>query len=98
MTAPDPKYGVVDLSWSVEAIPGNASSTIILNGTVQEVYQQLNDTTPDYMDLLNKYLASHASMDSQDTIRSMGGAMDDRRECGYCNVCTKRWARKYLHI
>lgn len=82
---------MIDLSWAVQAIPGNESSTIFLNGTVQEVYQQLNDTNPDYMNLLNKYWASNPSMKSPDSTRSMG-AMDDR----YYKVCTKRWGRKYI--
>lgn len=85
---------MVDLSWAVETIPGNTSSTVILNGTVQEVYQQLEDMNPDYMDLLNNYSASHPSMPSQDVLRSIG-SMDDRPDCGYCNVCTKRWPRTY---
>jgi hypothetical protein len=85
---------VVDASFAVETIPGNASSTIILNGTVQEVYQQLHEANPDYMDLLNKYWASNPSMTSPDTLRSLE-SMDDRGDCGYCKVCTKRWQRKY---
>jgi hypothetical protein len=52
---------VVDPSWAVKTIPGNASSTMILNGTLQEVYRQLNDTNPNYMDLLDRYWASRAS-------------------------------------
>ncbi|KAH8774429.1 hypothetical protein F5883DRAFT_641050 [Diaporthe sp. PMI_573] len=71
LSAPDPKYGVVDASFAVETIPGNASSTIILNGTVQEVYQQLHEANPDYMDLLNNYWASNPSMTSPDTLRSL---------------------------
>lgn len=81
------------MSWSVESIPGNASSVTILNGTVQEVYQQLNEMNPGYMNLLEGYWASHAYMPSQDVMRSTG-SMDDRPDCGYCKVCTKRWARK----
>lgn len=85
---------MVDVSCAVETIPGNASSTIILNGTVQEVDQQLIDINPDYMNLLNKYRVAHPSMPSQDVVGSMG-SMDDRRDCGYCQVCTKRWPRTY---
>ncbi|KAG6357509.1 hypothetical protein INS49_013386 [Diaporthe citri] len=62
-----------------------------LNGTVQEVDQQLNDMHPDYMNLLNKYRESHPSMPFQDVVGSTG-SMDDRPDCGYCKVCTKRWA------
>lgn len=85
---------MVDLSWFVETIPGNTSSTMIFNGTVEEVHQQLIEMNPDYMNLLNKYRVSHPAMRSQDVVRSTG-SMDDRPDCGYCQVCTKRWARTY---
>ncbi|POS68765.1 hypothetical protein DHEL01_v212840, partial [Diaporthe helianthi] len=47
LSAPDPEFGVVDSSWAAESIPGNTSSVIILNGTIEEVYQQLNEANPD---------------------------------------------------
>lgn len=94
LSAPDPKYAVVDMSWVVESIPGNASSLIVLNGTVEEVYQQLNEANPDYTNLLDRYWASRPSMRSQDSMRSIE-SMDDRPDCGYCKVCNKRWECEY---
>lgn len=85
------------MSWAVESIPGNASSVIILNGTVHEIYQQLNETNPDYMHSLERYWASRPSMRFQDAMRSIE-SMDDRPDCGYCKVCTKRWPGKYKVI
>lgn len=92
MSPPDPKYTTVDASWAVESIPGNASSTMILNGTVQEIYKQLTDINPSYEDLLNDYLLSkQATTDLPDTFHSYGAMSDLPSNCGYCNVCTRRW-------
>lgn len=82
----------MDLFWVVETIPGNATSTAVLYGTIQDVYKNLTDINPDYMDLLNKYRNSNASMPAPDDFRSLGSMADVPLNCGYCNVCTKRWA------
>lgn len=92
MTAPDPKYSVVGLSWAIESVPGNATSTIILNGTVQEVYHNLIDINPDYDDLLRKYRSSKAATALPDSFHSFDSMAEVPSNCGYCNVCTKRWA------
>lgn len=83
---------MTDLSWAVESVPGNETSTIILNGTVQDVYKNLTATNPHYEDLLRKYKASKASTALPESFHSFD-SMDDGvpRNCGYCNVCTKRW-------
>ncbi|KKY32191.1 hypothetical protein UCDDA912_g07867 [Diaporthe ampelina] len=89
---PDPKYVTIDLSWVVETIPGNATSTTVINGTVQDVYEQVKGINPSYIERLNKYLDSKASMTPPNTFRSFDSMADRPGNCGYCNVCTKRWA------
>ncbi|KAB8221394.1 hypothetical protein BDV33DRAFT_202633 [Aspergillus novoparasiticus] len=44
--APIPGYGVVDLSWEVQTTPGGPK--VNLNGTVQEVHEQLLAINPNY--------------------------------------------------
>lgn len=80
------------MSWSVETIPGNTTSTKILNGTVQEVYKQLTEINPNYKDLLSNHLSSKAAMPPPDTFSTFNSMADVPSNCGYCNVCTKRWA------
>lgn len=88
---PDPKYSVVESSWAIETIPGNATSTVLLNGTVQEVYKRILEINPDYDDLLDKYQSSQASTALPDSSHSFEPMTDVPSYCGYCNVCTKRW-------
>lgn len=82
---------MVNLSWAIESIPGNETSTIILNGTVQEVYSKLTEINPDYDDLLRKYRSFKATSAIPDSFHSFDSMADLPRNCGYCNVCTKRW-------
>ncbi|KAL2274197.1 hypothetical protein FJTKL_03596 [Diaporthe vaccinii] len=88
---PDPKYSVMEISWAVESIPGNATSTVLLNGTVQEVYKRLTEINPDYDDVLLKYRSSKATTALPDSFHSFDSMADVPSNCGYCNVCTKRW-------
>lgn len=81
----------MDVSWAVESIPGNATSTVLLNGTVQDVYKQLTDINPDYDDLLHKYQSSKATTALPDSYPSFDLMAYVPSNCGYCNVCTKRW-------
>ncbi|KAL1869380.1 hypothetical protein Daus18300_005592 [Diaporthe australafricana] len=48
ISPPIAHYTMVDISWAVESYPGNASSTVHLNGTAQEVIQQLIEINPEY--------------------------------------------------
>ncbi|KAG6364003.1 hypothetical protein INS49_009106 [Diaporthe citri] len=88
---PDPKYSVMDITWAVESIPGNATSTVLVNGTVQEVYKRLTEINPDYDDLLHEYESSKATTALPDSSPSFDSMADVPSNCGYCNVCTKRW-------
>lgn len=82
---------MTDVSWVVESIPGNATSTVYLNGSVQEILKQLIDINSNYPALLDQYWASKASVAPLDGFVSLKAMSEEPRLCSWCDVCTKRW-------
>ncbi|KAJ0419812.1 hypothetical protein BJY00DRAFT_324175 [Aspergillus carlsbadensis] len=46
LESPIPGYEIVDLAWDVEISPGG--DHVLLNGTIQEIYEQLTAINPDF--------------------------------------------------
>ncbi|KAK2613174.1 hypothetical protein N8I77_000101 [Diaporthe amygdali] len=89
--SPLENYTMTDVSWVVESIPGNATSTVYLNGSVQEILKQLIDINSNYPALLDQYWASKASVAPLDGFASLKAMSEEPRLGSWCDVCTKRW-------
>ncbi|KAI3393919.1 hypothetical protein diail_3481 [Diaporthe ilicicola] len=101
ISAPLANYTMVDLSWAVESFPDNATSTTILNGTVQEIIQQLIDINPHYpvpaslFDGSNNISPDDTAGVSPDALPTTGqgvadiGNQDDPASTS--SICTDRW-------
>lgn len=96
---------MVDVSWAVEAFPGNATSTVNLNGTVQEIIQQLIEINSEYPvhDISiegSKNVFPDAAVSTLPDAHLAGQVLEaNEKQASTNKVCTDRWpAAKYTEI